>query len=167
MWGELDWRRKEMMAKGYLKRGLVVFLAAALSLVGIVPGTVMAAGDVSPCTLTTNPFFIAITAPAVLAKYQAPMDIQVAVSNCTTADWDGNVHLQVSPWNVGDWCAPNGDFGVQALSVRAGDTRSLTFKGVQPECLGIYQATATAFDTAERATNYTLFSVYAKIKTKP
>jgi hypothetical protein len=95
------------------------------------------------------------------------MDIQVAVSNCTTADWDGNVHLQVTPWNVGDWCAPNGDFGTQALSVRAGDTRPLTFKGVQPECLGIYKATATVLDTQERASNYTLFSVYVKVKTKP
>jgi hypothetical protein len=57
---------------------------------------------------------------------------------------------------------PTSDFGQQAASIRAGDTRSFSFRGPQPLCVATYQATATAFDTVDRAVGSSYFSVYTK-----
>ena len=148
------------------KRLLVPVLAVVVGLVGATPGAVMAQGDVNPCTTKPDPLIVTVETGLSLYDPGSEIDIRVSVSNCSTADWNGNVRLALAPawWetDLPDWCLPNPDFGQQAASVRRGDTRSFSFRGPQPECVAAYTATATAFDTVDRAVGSSSFSVYVK-----
>ncbi|HYF94978.1 MAG TPA: hypothetical protein VD969_22410 [Symbiobacteriaceae bacterium] len=154
------------MVRGRWTRLLASVMVSVLSLMGFTGGTALA-GDVDPCSTTAAPFVVKVDAPLVEVKPDAEMEIKVMVSNCTAADWSGNVRLEVTPWGEA-WCVPDGSFPGQTASVRAGDTRTLSFRDTQPLCLGTYTATATAFDTVDLATGSDLFAVYARpVKYRP
>lgn len=148
------------MVRGVWTRVVASVSISVLSMVGITSSTALA-GDVDPCSTTTQPFVVSVDAPLTEFKPDTQMDIKVNVSNCTTADWSGNVRLELTSW-VGDWCVPEGLFPVQAVSVRAGDTQKLSIRGTQPLCRGNYTATAIAFDTVDRAVGSDIFALYTK-----
>lgn len=143
---------------------LLLSVSVAVLSLGALSGGTALAGDVDPCSTTTQPFVVTVDAPTpVELKYGSTMDIKVILSNCTTADWSGNVRLQLTPWVDVDWCLPDPVFAEQAITLRAGRTDTLSLRGNQPLCTGNYTATATISDTVDRAVGTDIFGLYVKV----
>lgn len=144
-------------------RLLLSITLSVLSLGAVTGGTALA-GDLDPCSTTTEPFVVTVDAPTpVQLKYGSTMDIKVIVSNCTTADWSGNVRLELKAWADADWCVPDPVFAAQAITLRAGRTDTLSLRGNQPECTGNYTATGTLSDSVDRAVGTDIFGLYVKV----